>query len=215
MGTENFIQSEVSSHDGAKFKPETNIQVMDTTSDVTKAGQLITKDMCIPLNSAFWNEDEFNNKMQHSSQTGNCPINPGYPLCVENVYEEYIDDICESSRSHIIQVQNYLVSSVANPHWFVKYVKSCNAEEFDHRKINYGNMYREVQLHSIMIKYQSKTSQNHKNTHKCVNFSLYNAQWCNIPSCKGNLMLSLQVHIYVKSRKLYFTAYLCNEPSSR
>ena len=215
MGTENFIQSEVSSHDGAKFKPETNIQVMDTTSDVTKAGQLITKDMCIPLNSAFWNEDEFNNKMQHSSQTGNCPITPGYPLCVENVYEEYIDDICESSRSHIIQVQNYLVSSVANPHWFVKYVKSCNAEEFDHRKINYGKMYREVQLHSIMIKYQSKTSQNHKNTHKCVNFSLYNAQWCNIPSCKGNLMLSLQVHIYVKSRKLYFTAYLCNEPSSR
>ena len=48
--------------------------------------------------------------------------------------ENYIDDICESSRSHIVQVHNYLVSSVANPHWFVKYIKSCNAEEFDHRK---------------------------------------------------------------------------------
>ena len=102
----------------------------------------------------------------------------------------------------------------ANPHWFVKYVKSCNAEEFDQRKINYGNMYGKVQLHSIVTKYQSKTSQNHKNTHKCVNFSLYNAQWCNIHSCKGHTILSLQVHIYAKSRKLYFTTYLCNEPSS-
>ena len=83
------------------------------------------------------------------------------------------------------------------------------------KKINYGNMYREVQLYSIVTKYQSKTSQNHKNTHKCVNYSLYNAQWYNIPSCKGHTILSLQVHIYAKSRKLYFTAYLCNEPSSR
>ena len=33
MGTENFIQSEVSSSDGAKFRPETNVQVMDTISD--------------------------------------------------------------------------------------------------------------------------------------------------------------------------------------
>ena len=175
MGTENFIQSEVSSPDGAKFKPETNIQVMDAISDVTKAGQLITKDICIPLNSAFWNKDEFNNKIQHSSQTENCPITLGYPLCVENVNEKYIADICESSRPHIVQVHNYLVSSFVDPHWFVKYVKSCNAEEFDHRKINYGNMYREVQLYSMTTKYQSKTSQNHKNTHKCVNFSLYNA----------------------------------------
>ena len=30
MGTGNFIQSEVSSSDGAKLKPETNVQVMDT-----------------------------------------------------------------------------------------------------------------------------------------------------------------------------------------
>ena len=45
MGTENFIQSEVSSPDGAKFKPESNIQVMDTISDVTKAGQLIKRYM--------------------------------------------------------------------------------------------------------------------------------------------------------------------------
>ena len=216
MGTENFIQSEVSLFDGAKFKPETNVQVMDTISNVnySKFNQLQAEDICIPLNSAFWNKDEFNNKMQHSSQTENCPITLGYPLCVENVNEKYIDDICESSRSHIIQVQNYLVSSVPNPHWFVKYVKSCNAEEFDHRKINNGDMYGKVQLHSIVTKYQSKTSQNHKNTHKCVNFSLYNVQWCNIPSCKGHTILSLQVHIYAKSRKLYFTTYLCNEPSS-
>ena len=33
MGTENFIQSEVSSPDGTKFKPETNKQVMDTISN--------------------------------------------------------------------------------------------------------------------------------------------------------------------------------------
>ena len=92
---------------------------------------------------------------------------------------------------------------------------SCNAEEFDHRKINYGNMYGEVKLYCTVTKYQSKTSQNHKNTHQCVTFSLYNAQWCNIPSCEGHTILSLQVHIYVKSRKLYFTAYVCNEPSSR
>ena len=74
--------------------------------------------------------------------------------------ENCIDDICESSRSHIMH--NYLVSSVANPHWFLKYVKSCNGEEFDHRKINYGNMYGKVQLFSIVNKYQSKTSQNNK-----------------------------------------------------
>ena len=71
------IQSEVSSPDGTKFKPETNIQVMDTIPDVTKASQLITKDVYIPLNSAFWNKDEFNNKMQHSSPTENCPITLG------------------------------------------------------------------------------------------------------------------------------------------
>ena len=138
MGTENFIQSKVSSPDGAKFKPETNIQVMDTISDAnySEFGQLQANDICFPLNSAFWNPDESNNKMLHSSQTENCPFTIGYPLCIENVNEKYIDDICESSRSHIVQVHNYLVSSVANPHWFVKYVKSCNAEEFDHRKIN-------------------------------------------------------------------------------
>ena len=89
--------------------------------------------------------------------------------------EKCIDNVYESSKSHIVQVPNYLASSVANPHWFVKYVISCNAEEFDHRKINYENMYGEVQLHDLVTKYQSKTSQNHKNTHKCVNFSLYNA----------------------------------------
>ena len=120
---------------------------MDTKSDVTKAGQLITKDICNPLNSAFWNKDEFNNKMLHSSQTENCPFTLGPIICIK------------SSRSHIVQVHNYLVSSVANPHWFVKYVKSCNAEEFDYRKINYRNMYGEVQLHSIVTKYQSKTLQ--------------------------------------------------------
>ena len=138
----------------------------------------------IPLNSARWNKDQFNNKMLHSSQTENCPFTLGYPLCIENLNENCFDDICESSRSHIVQVQNYLVLHVANPHWFVKYVKSCNAEDFDHREINYGNMYGEVQLYSMITKYQSKTSQNHKNTHKCVNFSFYNAQY--IPSCKGH-----------------------------
>ena len=83
--------------------------------------------------------------MLHSSQTENCPFTPGPTIYIETVNEKYIDDICEGSRSHIVQVHNYLVSSVANPHWVVKYVKSCNAEEFDHRKINYGNMYKEVQ----------------------------------------------------------------------
>ena len=43
MGTQNIIKSEVSSPDEANFKPETSIQVMNTISDVTKAGQLITK----------------------------------------------------------------------------------------------------------------------------------------------------------------------------
>ena len=98
--------------------------------------------------------------MLHNSKTENCPFTLRYPLCIENMNENCIDDICESSRSHIVQVHNYLLSSVVNPYWFVKYVKSCNAEEFDHRKINYGNMYGEVQLHSIVTKYQSKTAQN-------------------------------------------------------
>ena len=174
IGTENFIQSEVSSSDGAKFKPETNVQVMDTISNAnySKFGQLQAEDICIQLNSAFWNKVEFNNKMLHSSQTENCPFTLGPTICIENVNKICIDDICESSRSHIVQMHNYLVSSVANPHWFVKYVKSCNAEEFDQRKANYGNMYTEVQLLSKVNKYQSKTSQNHKNTHKCVNYSL-------------------------------------------
>ena len=79
MGTENFIQSEVSSPDGAKFKPEINTQVMDTISDAnySKFGQIQANDICFSLNSAFWNKDEFNNKMQHSSQTENCPITLG------------------------------------------------------------------------------------------------------------------------------------------
>ena len=167
------------------------------------------------MNSAFWNKDEFNDKMLHSSQAENCPFTLQLTIYIENVNENCIDDIYESSRSHIVHMHNYLVSSVANPHWFMKYVKSCNAEELDHRTINYGNMYGEVQLYGIVTKYQSKTSQNHKNRHKCVNFSLYNSQWCNIPSCKGHTILSLQMYIYAKSRKLYFTEYLCNVPSSR
>ena len=217
MGTENFIQNEVSSSDGENLKPKTNMQVMDTVSnaDYSKFGQLQADDICIPLNSAFLNKDEFNNKMLHSSQTKNCPFTLEPTIYIDTVNEKYIVDVCESSRSQFVQVHNYLVSSIINPHWFVKYVKSCNAEEFDHRKINHGNVYTEVQLYSIVSNYQSKTSQNHKNTHKCVNYSLYNAQWCNISSCKGHTILSLQVHIYAKSRKFYFTAYLCNEPSSR
>ena len=108
MGTENFIQSEVSSPDGAKLKPESDIQVMDTISDADycKFGQLQANDICFPLNSAFWNPGEFNTKMLHSSQTETL----GYPLYIENVNEKYIDDIFESSRSHIVQVHNYLVS---------------------------------------------------------------------------------------------------------
>ena len=212
IGTENFIQSKVSSSDGAKFKPETNVQVMDTISNAyySKFGQLQAEDICIPLNSVFWSKDEFYNKMLHSSETENCPFTLGPTICIKTVNEKYIDVICESSRSHIVQVHNYLVSFVPNPHWFVKYIKSSNAKEFDHRKINNEDMYGEVQIYSIVTEYQNKTSQNHKNTHKCVNYSLYNAQWCNIPSCKGHTILSLQVHIYAKSRKLYFNAYLCN-----
>ena len=91
--------------------------------------------------------------MLHSSQTKNCPFTLGPTICIGNVNENCINDIFESSTSYIVQVPNYLVSSIANPNWFVKYVKSCNAEEFDHRKINYGNMYGEVQLHSTVTKY--------------------------------------------------------------
>ena len=82
MGTENFIQSKVSSPDGAKFKPETCIQVMDTISDVTKAGQLITKDICIPSNGAFWNKDEFNDKFYTTVRlkTVLSPLGPPYVL---------------------------------------------------------------------------------------------------------------------------------------
>ena len=151
MGTENFIQGEVSSPDGVKFKPGTNMQVMDTIShaNYSKFGQLQEEDICIPLNSAFWNKNEFNNKMLYSSQTENCPFTLGPTSCIENVNENCIDNICESSKSHIVQVHIYPVSSVANPHWFIKYVKSCNTEEFDHRKINYGNMNEEVQLYKI------------------------------------------------------------------
>ena len=78
MGTENSIQSEVSSPDGAKFKPETNIQVMDTISNANYSnfGQLQANDICIPLNSAFWSKDEFSYQMLHSSQTKNCPFTP-------------------------------------------------------------------------------------------------------------------------------------------
>ena len=104
MGTENFIQSEVSSPDGAKFKPGTNVQVMDTIANTnhSKFGQLQVEDICIPLNSAFWNKDEFNNKILHSSQTENCPFTLEPTICIENVNEKCIDDICESSRSHIV-----------------------------------------------------------------------------------------------------------------
>ena len=130
MGTENFIQSEVNSSDGAKFKPETNVQVMDTISNAnySKFGQLQAEDICTPLNSAFWNKDEFNDKMLHSSQTENCPFTLGPTTYIDTVNKKCIDDICESSRSHIVQVQNYLVSSIPNPHWFVKYIKSSNAK---------------------------------------------------------------------------------------
>ena len=88
MGTENFIQSEVSLPDGVKFKPETNIQVMDTISnaDYNKFGQLQTEDIYIPLKSAFWNE------MLHSSQTENCPFTLGHTICIETMNENCIDD---------------------------------------------------------------------------------------------------------------------------
>ena len=96
IGTENFIQSEVSSSYKAKFKPETNVQVMDTMSNAyySKFGQLQAEDICIPLNSTFWNKDEFYNKMIHSSQTENCPFTLGPTICIETVNEKYIDYIC-------------------------------------------------------------------------------------------------------------------------
>ena len=87
---------------------------MDTLSDVTKAGHLITNDICIPFNIVFWNKDVFNNKMLHSSQTENCPFTLGPTICIENVNQNCIDNICESSRSHFVQVHNYLVSSDVN-----------------------------------------------------------------------------------------------------
>ena len=92
MGTENFIQSEVSSSDGAKFQPETNVQVMDTiyNTNYSKFGQLQAEEICIPLNSTFGNKDEFNKKMLHSSQTENCLFTPGLTICIENVNEKCI-----------------------------------------------------------------------------------------------------------------------------
>ena len=112
MGTENFIQSEVSSSDGAKLKPETNI----SNANYSKFGQLEAEDICTPLNSAFWNKGEFYNKMLHSSQTENCPFTLAPTIYIDTMNENYIDDICESSRSHIVQVHNYLVSSVVKIH---------------------------------------------------------------------------------------------------
>ena len=64
-------------------------------------------------------------------------------------------------------------------------------------------MYGEVQLYSIVTEYQNKTSQNHKNTHKCVNYSLYNAQWCNIPSCKGHNLITTSAYL-CKIKKVVF-----------
>ena len=94
MGTENFIHSEVSSPDGAKFKPEINTQVMDAISD-SKFCKPQANDICFPLNSAFWNKDEFNDKMLHSSQTENCPFTLGPTICIKYVNENCINDICE------------------------------------------------------------------------------------------------------------------------
>ena len=76
MGTENFIQSEVSSSIGAKFNPEINVQVMDTISNANyiKFGQLQAEDICTSLNSAFWNKDEFRLKTVLS------PLGPPYVL---------------------------------------------------------------------------------------------------------------------------------------
>ena len=101
----------VISPDGVKFKPETNIQVMDTISkaNYSKFGQLQADDICIPLNSAFWNKDEFHNKMLQSSQTENCPFTLGPTICIETMNEKCIDDICESSKSHIVQVLSGII----------------------------------------------------------------------------------------------------------
>ena len=109
MDTENFIHTEVCSPDKARFKPETKLQAMGTISNTnySKFGQLQADDICFPLNSAFWNKDEFNNKMLHSSQAENCPFTLGPNICIENVNENCIDDICESSRSHIVQEHNW------------------------------------------------------------------------------------------------------------
>ena len=105
---------------GAKFKPETNVQVMDAIPDAnySKFGQLRAEDICISLNSAFWNKDESSDKMLHSSQAENCPFTLGPNICIETMYDNCINDICENSRSDIIQVHNYLLSSIANPHRF-------------------------------------------------------------------------------------------------
>ena len=91
---------------------------MDTISDAnySKFGQLQANDICFPLISAFWNKDESNDKMLHSSQTENCPFTLGPTICIETMNDNCITNICESSKSDIVQVHNYLVSSIANPH---------------------------------------------------------------------------------------------------
>ena len=111
MGTENFIQSQVSSPDGVKFKPETYAQVMDTISnaDYSKFGQLQADDICIPLNKAFGTKMSLIIKCYTAVRLKTVLSSLGPTICIENVNKNCIDDICESSRSHIVQVHNYLI----------------------------------------------------------------------------------------------------------
>ena len=103
-------------------------------------------------------------------------------------------------------VENFQVSSVQDFTLYDKYMKlhKNEADLSDHELV--WTKFSEDHVDFQTDLKQSKI----KNIHKCTNYSLYNADWCNIP-CNIDNITSL--HTYIKAKKLYFNADHSNEPN--
>ena len=127
------------------------------------------------------------------------PVNTDVELFLSN------DDVSpHSCTPKIVMVENFQVSSVQDLTLYERYVKHDTEIDLE---TNWTEVTADlINVHSVV------KDNKIKNTHKCTNYSLYNADLCNIP-CNINKITSL--HEYTKPKKLYFNADHSNEPKCK
>ena len=156
------------------------------------------------------------NEVQTCSQTGPYDLASGAPnfLCTNANTSAFThselflssNDVspADSFALKLDMVENFQVSSVQDT-FYKRYLK-CHDDETDQELI-----WTKVKDDLVNVPTDLKQNKT-KNIHKCTNYSLYNADWCNIP-LNSNKITSL--HVYIRPKKQYFNADHSNEPNCK